>query len=47
MYNLKKLKNSGDVIAFPKIQNGNCLMMETPSPVHPEQLDVLKLKIIE
>lgn len=36
-----------DVIAFPKIQNGNCLMMETPSPVHPEQLDVLKLKIIE
>lgn len=36
-----------DVIAFPKIQNGNCLMMETPSPVHKEQLEVLKLKIVE
>lgn len=36
-----------DVIAFPKIQNGNCLMMNTPSAVHEEQLNVLKLKIQE
>lgn len=36
-----------DVLAFPKIQNGACLMMETPASVQKEQLDQLKLKAIE
>lgn len=35
-----------DVIAFPKIQNGKCLMMSTPSSVSAEQLDVLNLNIV-
>jgi len=34
-----------DVLAFPKIQSGVCLMMETPSGVQKEQLDQLGLKI--
>ncbi len=34
-----------DVLAFPKIQNGTCLMMDTPSTVQEEQLDLLKLQI--
>lgn len=34
-----------DVIAFPKIQNGNCLMMNTPSVVQEEQLEQLALKL--
>ncbi len=36
-----------DVIAFPKIQTGACLMMETPSSVQKEQLEQLRLKIVE
>ncbi|MEG2603940.1 MAG: aspartate--tRNA ligase [Clostridia bacterium] len=36
-----------DVLAFPKIQNGTCLMMETPAPVPKEQLDQLKIKCVE
>lgn len=32
-----------DVIAFPKVQNASCLMMETPSPVSKDQLRVLGL----
>ncbi|MEG1358031.1 MAG: aspartate--tRNA ligase [Clostridia bacterium] len=36
-----------DVLAFPKIQNGTCLMMETPSTVQKEQLDQLKICCIE
>ncbi len=36
-----------DVLAFPKIQNGTCLMMETPSTVQKEQLDQLKIKSVE
>ena len=35
-----------DVIAFPKIQNGNCLMMDTPSTVQDVQLEQLQLKIV-
>ena len=37
-------ENLRDVIAFPKIQNGTCLMMDTPSTVQQAQMDVLKLK---
>ncbi|MDO5022518.1 MAG: aspartate--tRNA ligase [Eubacteriales bacterium] len=33
-----------DVIAFPKVQNASCLMMDTPSAVPQEQLDMLHLK---
>ena len=36
-----------DVLAFPKIQNGACLMMETPSAVQPEQLEQLKIRCVE
>ncbi len=35
-----------DVLAFPKIQNGTCLMMDTPSAVQPKQLDELKIKCV-
>lgn len=34
-----------DVIAFPKGQGANCLMMDTPSDVKPEQLQALKIKL--
>lgn len=34
-----------DVIAFPKAQGANCLMMETPADVRPDQLEVLKIKV--
>jgi aspartyl-tRNA synthetase len=34
-----------EVLAFPKSQNGIDLMMEAPSPVQNDQLDMLKLKI--
>ena len=33
-----------DVIAFPKAQNGSCLMMETPSDVSADQLAALGLQ---
>lgn len=36
-----------DVLAFPKIQSGVCLMMDTPATVQQDQLDLLKLKIGE
>jgi aspartyl-tRNA synthetase len=35
-----------DVIAFPKAQNANCLMMETPCDVKQEQLDALSIAIV-
>ena len=34
-----------DVIAFPKATSANCLMMDTPSDVRPDQLDTLKIKL--
>ena len=34
-----------DVVAFPKAQGANCLMMETPADVNPEQLEALKIKV--
>ena len=36
-----------DVIAFPKAQGANCLMMETPCDVKQEQLDALGIAIAE
>ncbi len=36
-----------DVIAFPKTQKGQCLMSEAPSPVAPEQLKELSIKLAE
>ena len=34
-----------DIIAFPKATSANCLMMDTPADVRPDQLETLKLKI--
>lgn len=34
-----------DVIAFPKTQKGQCSMTEAPSPVSPEQLKELSIKL--
>jgi len=34
-----------DVIAFPKTQRGQDLLMDSPAPVEPEQLDELALRI--
>ena len=34
-----------DVVAFPKAQGANCLMMETPADVNPDQLEALKIKV--
>ncbi len=36
--------NLRDVIAFPKTQRGQDLLMDSPSPVQPEQLDELGLR---
>lgn len=33
-----------DVIAFPKVQNASCLMMNTPSRVSPDQLEMLHIQ---
>lgn len=35
-----------DVIAFPKVQNASCLMMDTPSEVSADQLGMLKIRTI-
>ncbi len=35
-----------DVIAFPKAQNANCLMMDTPCDVKKEQLDALGIAVV-
>ena len=35
-----------DIIAFPKASNSNCLMMETPSDVKQDQLDVLGIALV-
>ena len=34
-----------DVIAFPKTQRGQDLLMESPSPVEPEQLAELGIRL--
>ncbi len=38
-------ENLREVIAFPKVQNASCLMMETPSTVSEDQLEMLKIKL--
>ena len=35
------------LLAFPKIQNGACLMMETPSTVDPEQLKMCGIAVVD
>ena len=34
-----------DVIAFPKVKDASCLMMEAPNVVDPKQLDELGIAI--
>ena len=34
-----------DIIAFPKATSANCLMMDTPADVRPDQLETLKIKV--
>lgn len=36
-----------DVIAFPKVQSGACLMSEAPAPISQEQLDELYIQTVE
>lgn len=36
-----------DVIAFPKIKDASCLMMEAPSEVDPKQLEELGIEIAQ
>ena len=40
-------ENIREVMAFPKTQSGSDLMMEAPSPVSPEQLAELRLRVVE
>jgi len=42
---LAKAESLRDVVAFPKTQRGQDLLMEAPSPVDPEQLDELSIRI--
>jgi len=38
-------ENLREVLAFPKVQNASCLMMETPSAVGEDQLEVLGIRL--
>ena len=42
-----EVDNIREVMAFPKTQSGSDLMMDAPSPIAPEQLDELRLQILE
>jgi aspartyl-tRNA synthetase len=42
---LSGVDNLRDVIAFPKTQRGQDLLMDAPTPVEPEQLDELQLRL--
>jgi aspartyl-tRNA synthetase len=42
-----EVDNIREVMAFPKTQSGTDLMMDAPSPISPEQLDELRLRIVE
>ena len=42
-----EVDNIREVMAFPKTQSGADLMMDAPSPLAPEQLDELRLRIVE
>ncbi len=39
--------NIREVMAFPKTQSGSDLMMSAPSPIAPQQLDELRLSLVE
>jgi aspartyl-tRNA synthetase len=43
---LAGVENIREVMAFPKTQSGADLMMDAPSPIAPEQLDELHLRIV-
>ncbi len=42
-----EVDNIREVMAFPKTQSGTDLMMGAPSPISPQQLDELHLRIVE
>jgi aspartyl-tRNA synthetase len=42
-----EVDNIREVMAFPKTQSGTDLMMGAPSPISPQQLDELRLRIVE
>jgi len=42
-----EVDNIREVMAFPKTQSGTDLMMGAPSPISPQQLEELRLRIIE
>ncbi len=42
-----EVDNIREVMAFPKTQSGTDLMMDAPSPIAPEQLEELHLRIVE
>lgn len=44
---LLKRPSIREVIAFPKTQKGQCLMSEAPSPVAPEQMRELSIRLVE
>jgi aspartyl-tRNA synthetase len=42
---LAKAESLRDVVAFPKTQRGQDLLMEAPSPVDPDQLEELSIRV--
>jgi len=44
---LLKRNSIRDVIPFPKTQKGQCMMSDAPSPVSPEQLRELSIKVVD
>jgi aspartyl-tRNA synthetase len=42
-----EVDNIREVMAFPKTQSGTDLMMDAPSPIAPQQLDELRLRVVE
>ena len=44
---MAKVDSIRDVIAFPKVKDASCLMMEAPSQVDPKQLEDLSIGVVE
>jgi len=42
-----EVDNIRDVMAFPKTQSGTDLMLDAPSPITPQQLEELQLRLVE